>query len=139
MMAVNARMSRRFIEISSKESGIHVPELKEKISPLSDNIRCKRFVLLPNIGNFTKQMIDMRTTSVALGTYFEDFIKAKISQGRYNNASEVIRAGLRLLEENEERIMALKAAIDEGLESGVADGFDPRQHLKTLKAARANG
>ena len=81
----------------------------------------------------------MRTTSVALGTYFEEFIKAKISQGRYNNASEVIRAGLRLLEENEERIVALKAAIDEGLESGVADGFDPRQHLKTLKAARANG
>ena len=84
-------------------------------------------------------MSDMRTTSVALGSYFEDFIKTKISQGRYNNASEVIRAGLRLLEENEERIVALKAAIDEGLESGVADGFDPRQHLKTLKAARANG
>ena len=81
----------------------------------------------------------MRTTSVALGTYFEEFIKAKISQGSYNNASEVIRAGLRLLEENEERIVALKAAINEGLESGVADGFDPRQHLKTLKAARANG
>lgn len=81
----------------------------------------------------------MRTTSVALGTYFEDFIKAKISQGRYNNASEVIRAGLRLLEENEERIVALKAAIDEGLDSGDADGFDPRQHLRALKAARTSG
>ena len=81
----------------------------------------------------------MRTTSVALGPYFEDFIKVKISQGRYNNASEVIRAGLRLLEENEERIAALRSAIDEGLDSGVADGFDSRQHLKTLKAARANG
>lgn len=80
----------------------------------------------------------MRTTSVALGTYFEDFIKAKISQGRYNNASEVIRAGLRLLEENEERIVALKAAINEGLDSGIADGFDPHQHLRILKAARAN-
>ena len=82
---------------------------------------------------------DMRTKSVALGTYFEDFITAKISQGRYNNASEVIRAGLRLLEENEERLVALKAAIDEGMESGIADGFDPRQHLKILKDTRTDG
>lgn len=81
----------------------------------------------------------MRTTSVALGSYFEDFIRAKISQGRYNNASEVIRAGLRLLEENEQQIMALKAALNEGVKSGVAENFDPREHLKTLKAARANG
>ena len=81
----------------------------------------------------------MKTTSVALGPYFEDFIKAKISQGRYNNASEVIRAGLRLLEENEEKITALKAAINEGLESGIDVEFDPHEHLKALKAARANG
>ena len=81
----------------------------------------------------------MRTTSVALGPYFEDFIRAKISQGRYNNASEVIRAGLRLLEENEQQIVALKAAINEGIESGVAENFDQREHLKALKAARTNG
>ena len=78
----------------------------------------------------------MRTTSVALGSYFEDFIKAKISQGRYNNASEVIRAGLRLLEENEERMIALKAAINEGTESGIAENFNPQQHLASLKAKR---
>ena len=81
----------------------------------------------------------MKTTSVALGSYFENFIKTKISQGRYNNASEVIRAGLRLLEENEERIMALKSAINEGIESGIAEDFDPQRHLKTLKSQRANG
>lgn len=81
----------------------------------------------------------MKTTSVALGNYFEDFIKAKIAQGRYNNASEVIRAGLRLLEEDESRIVALKSAIDEGIGSGIADGFDPDEHLKTLKAQRHNG
>lgn len=78
----------------------------------------------------------MKTTSVALGRYFEDFIKAKISQGRYNNASEVIRAGLRLLEENEERMIALKAAISEGQESGIAENFNPQQHLESLKAQR---
>ena len=81
----------------------------------------------------------MKTTSVALGSYFENFVKTKISQGRYNNASEVIRAGLRLLEENEERIMALKSAINEGIESGIAEDFDPQRHLKTLKSRRANG
>ena len=78
----------------------------------------------------------MKTTSVALGVYFEDFIKAKIAQGRYNNASEVIRAGL---EENESRLTELKAAIREGIDSGVAEGFDPEDHLKTLKAKWTNG
>jgi len=81
----------------------------------------------------------MKTTSVALGNYFEDFIKAQIAQGRYNNASEVIRAGLRLLEEDESHLMALKSAINEGLDSGVAEGFDPQAHLKSLKAEHSNG
>lgn len=81
----------------------------------------------------------MKTTSVALGNYFEEFIKAKISQGRYNNASEVIRAGLRLLEENESRIMALKEAIEDGLDSGIDIDFDPERHLQSLKKGRTNG
>ena len=63
----------------------------------------------------------------------------EIAQGRYNNASEVIRAGLRLLEENESRLTELKAAIREGIDSGVTEGFDPEEHLKTLKAKRTNG
>ena len=78
----------------------------------------------------------MRTTSVALGTYFEDFIKSKISQGRYNNASEVIRAALRLLEENEQQAIQLSAAIEKGLNSGMAENFEPTSFLKTLKAQR---
>ena len=81
----------------------------------------------------------MRTTSVALGTYFEHFIQTKVSQGRYNNASEVIRAGLRLLEVEENRFMALREAIHEGLESGIASDFDPQQHLRMLKAKQNNG
>lgn len=80
----------------------------------------------------------MKTTSVALGSYFEDFIKAQISLGRYNNASEVIRAGLRLLADDESRIVALKSAIEEGINSGIAEDFDPQAHLKSLKASKTN-
>ena len=61
----------------------------------------------------------MKNTSVALGSYFDDFIKAQFAQVRYNNASEVIRAGLRLLEDNESRALVLKKAIQEGLDSGI--------------------
>lgn len=78
--------------------------------------------------------MNMKTTSVALGGYFEDFIKTQIAQERYNNASEVIRAGLRLLEEDESQLMALKSAISEGLDSGINEGFNPKAHLKSLKA-----
>lgn len=81
----------------------------------------------------------MKTTSVALGTYFENFIRSTIAQGRYSNASEVVRAGLRLLEEQENNVVALKNAIDEGLNSGIAAGFDPERHLRTLKMQRRNG
>ena len=78
----------------------------------------------------------MKTTSVALGTYFEDFIKLKISQGKFNNASEVIRAALRLLEENEQQVAQLSVAINTGLESGIAENFEPRSFLNNLKAQR---
>lgn len=81
----------------------------------------------------------MKTTSVALGAYFENFIRSAIAQGRYNNASEVVRAGLRLLEEQENSIAALKNAIGEGIDSGIAVGFDPGQHLRTLKMQQENG
>ena len=81
----------------------------------------------------------MKNTSVALGSYFDDFIKAQFAQVRYNNASEVIRAGLRLLEDNESQVLALKKAIKEGLDSGIAEDFDPAAHLRTLKTAAHNG
>lgn len=97
------------------------------------------FVVLPNIGNFAENKCNMRTTSVALGTYFENFIRTKVEQGRYNNASEVIRAGLRLLEESESQLQELKMAIADGMESGIAEGFNPKEHLQSLKAQRANG
>ncbi len=77
-----------------------------------------------------------RNTSISIGDYFDNFIQNRISAGRFKNASEVIRAGLRLLEAEENRIIALREAIQEGIESGVADGFDPDSHLERLKAKK---
>lgn len=81
-----------------------------------------------------------RNTSISLGDHFEDFVDEKVATGRFKNASEVIRAGLRLLEEEEDKILHLKKAITEGIDSGVARNFDPKKHLEKLKAAkRKNG
>ncbi len=81
-----------------------------------------------------------RNTSISLGDHFEDFVDKRVSTGRFKNASEVIRAGLRLLEEKENKIAALKNAIVEGIDSGVVKNFDPKKHLSKLKAAkRQNG
>ncbi|MCG8343010.1 MAG: type II toxin-antitoxin system ParD family antitoxin [Chlorobiales bacterium] len=75
-----------------------------------------------------------RNTSISLGNYFDNFVQSRISAGRYKNASEVIRAGLRLLEEEENKIIALREAIQDGIESGIAHTFDPEEHLEKLKA-----
>ncbi|MBL0352104.1 MAG: type II toxin-antitoxin system ParD family antitoxin [Verrucomicrobia bacterium] len=61
-------------------------------------------------------------TSVALGSHFEKFVKAQLASGRYNNASEVIREGLRMLEDQEMlrafKLDALRAEIQKGVDSG---------------------
>ena len=80
----------------------------------------------------------MKTTSVALGPHFEEFIQASITSGRYNNASEVVRSGLRLLEDQEQKIAALRAAIEEGENSGFVEDFDFEAHLEELKTKRRN-
>ncbi|MCF6294210.1 MAG: type II toxin-antitoxin system ParD family antitoxin [Flavobacteriaceae bacterium] len=81
-----------------------------------------------------------KNTSISLGTYFDQFVQNRISQGRFKNVSEVIRAGLRLLEEEESKVIALKNAIQKGIDSGIASDFDPKKHLKSLKAKkRLNG
>lgn len=77
-----------------------------------------------------------RNTSISLGDHFENFVDSKVSAGRYKNASEVIRAGLRLLEEEETKIAALRKAVDEGWESGFVKNFNPKKHLNKLKAAK---
>lgn len=65
-----------------------------------------------------------KNTSVALGEHFSEFVEKQVTEGRFGNVSEVIRAGLRLLEENEAKLEILRAAIRTGLDSGPPEPFD---------------
>jgi len=80
----------------------------------------------------------MKNTSISLGNYFDQFVSNQVSGGRYKNVSEVVRAGLRLLEDEESKAMALKSAIQKGVDSGIAHDFDPEKHLQELKARKRN-
>ena len=81
--------------------------------------------------------------SFALGDRFEAFIDAQVESGRYNNASEVVRDGLRLLEDYEltlrSRVDELRALVDEGGASGMSanDGSDFLDRLRAKYSARA--
>lgn len=77
-----------------------------------------------------------KNTSISLGDHFENFVEESLSLGRYQNASEVIRAGLRLLEIEENKLIALKKAIDEGVNSGINSDFNPQNHLEIMKKKR---
>jgi len=73
-----------------------------------------------------------KNTSITLGDYFEQIIEKSIQSGRYASASEVIRAGLRMVDEREQKIKLLREAIEAGEESGYVKDFDPNTHLAKL-------
>jgi antitoxin ParD1/3/4 len=65
-----------------------------------------------------------KNTSITIGDHFADFIERQVEHGRYGSASDVVRAGLRLLEEHEMRLEALRAALIEGEQSRPSTAFD---------------
>jgi antitoxin ParD1/3/4 len=80
-----------------------------------------------------------KNTSISLGDHFVDFIDHQVIEGRYGSASDVVRAGLRLLEEREVRLAALRAALIEGEQSGPAASFDPAAFLQRMHAEALPG
>jgi antitoxin ParD1/3/4 len=61
-----------------------------------------------------------KNTSITLGDHFDTFISSQLESGRYGSASEVVRAGLRLLEDSESKLQTLRQMLIHGEESGVA-------------------
>lgn len=75
-----------------------------------------------------------RNTSVALGQHFASFIDAQVRGGRYGTASDVVRAGLRLLEEHEAKVKALQEALNAGRQSGEPRSVDSDAFLSRMHA-----
>jgi antitoxin ParD1/3/4 len=77
-------------------------------------------------------------SSYSIGKHFEGFIDSLVESGRYSTASEVMREGLRLVEEREERrkakLEALRAEIQKGIDSGPAEEIDVAEFFKMIKA-----
>jgi len=82
----------------------------------------------------------MKNTSISLGNYFDQFVSNQVSVGRYKNVSEVIRAGLRMLENEENKVAALRNSIQAGINSPLVEDFDFNENLEKLKSeTRKNG
>lgn len=73
-----------------------------------------------------------KNTSISLGDHFEGFINEQVMQGRYGSASEVIRASLRLLEEQEQKLQRLRAEIDKGDADMEAGRYTEYDNVDTL-------
>ena len=74
-----------------------------------------------------------RSTSISLGDHFASFVDAQVQSGRYGSVSDVVRAGLRLLEEHEAKVRALQAALIAGEDSGEPAPFDEEGFLKRMR------
>lgn len=73
-----------------------------------------------------------KNTSILLGTYFDNFINLQIKTGRYSSASEVVRAALRLFEQEEINRHELVTELKKGETSGFVQNFNREKFMKNL-------
>ncbi|GGH29483.1 antitoxin ParD1 [Dyadobacter endophyticus] len=74
-----------------------------------------------------------KNTSISIGPHFDTFIQNQIETGRYASTSEVVRAGLRLLEKEEEKLKLLRQALVEGEQSGWIEDFNPEEFKARMR------
>ena len=74
-----------------------------------------------------------KNTSISIGDHFENFVAEQVNRGRYGSVSEVVRASLRLLEEREHRMEALRSALIAGENSGLSEPLDMTQVIAEAK------
>jgi antitoxin ParD1/3/4 len=77
-----------------------------------------------------------KSTSFSIGEHFGEFIEAQVREGRYSSPSDVVRAALRLLEEQQTKLAALRAALIEGEQSRPSTPFDFEAFIERKRAAR---
>jgi antitoxin ParD1/3/4 len=73
-----------------------------------------------------------KNTSILLGDYFDNFINAQVQSGRFSSASEVVRAALRMFEQEENQKKELVKELKKGEKSGVVKNFDRKKFIKNL-------
>lgn len=77
-----------------------------------------------------------KNTSISLGDHLANFVDTQVASGRFGSASEVVRAGLRLLEEHNQKLAALREALAEGEASGPPRSFDRAAFVRRMKRTR---
>lgn len=89
---------------------------------------------IPIFGSFASyQNVMTKNTSILLGEHFHKFIGEQVDSGRFSTASEVVRAALRLMEEEEKRNRALRSALKHGERSGFMESIDRKGFMKHLR------
>jgi len=73
-----------------------------------------------------------KNTSILLGDYFDNFINAQVQSGRFSSASEVVRAALRMFEQQENQKKELVKELKKGEKSGFIRKFDRQKFIKDL-------
>jgi antitoxin ParD1/3/4 len=78
-----------------------------------------------------------KNTSFALGDHFQSYIDEKVKGGAYSSASEVVREALRMMQERDERLAVLRAALIEGEQSGKPRPIDRKKFFERMHRSRA--